>query len=108
MFVLFQDGKEVGHFNPIPEYWEELPPGEKAKWKGGASFVAELIPSISSNAIEEYFAEWDLEDEDPSKANPEDEFTSGDCWQMCDFMKKDGLEYPLGEDGPIRRRLDPR
>jgi len=101
MFVLFRDGKEIGWFNPVPEYWEELPPKDKAKWKGDASLIAELMPSISTDAITKYFAEWDLEDEDTPKAYPDDEFTICDCWQMCDFMKKIGLEYPMGDDGSI-------
>lgn len=101
MFVLFRDGQEVGWFNPVPEYWEELPPEEKEKWRGDASLIAELIPSVSPDGITKYFAEWDLEDENPPKVYPDDEFTTCDCWQMCDFMKKIGLEYPMGDDGSI-------
>ena len=102
MFVLFLRGEEIGWFNPIPEYWEDdLPTEEKEKWKGNASLIAELIPSVTTDTIAKYFVEWDLDNEDPLKAYSDDEFTNCDCWQMCDFMKKIGLEYPIGDDGSI-------
>ena len=70
-------------------------------WKGNASLIANTVSSVSEEAITKYFVEWDLEDENSSKAYPDDEFTICDCWQMCDFMKKIGLEYPMGDDGLI-------
>ena len=101
MFLLFKDGKEIGRFNPIPEYWDELSPEEKETWKGDATLIANLVPGVSKDAIEKYFIEWDLEDENPPKAYPDDEYTIGNCWQMCDFMKKIGLEFPEGNGGTI-------
>lgn len=101
MFILFQKGEEIGRFNPIPGYWEELPPEGKAKWMGDARLISETIPSVPSEMIAKYFTEWNLEQEEESKAYPDDEFMIGDCWQMCDFMKKVGLEYPMGKDGSI-------
>jgi hypothetical protein len=103
MFILFLNGKEIDWFNPVPEYWEDdLPIEEKERWKGNASLIAELIPSVNIDAIAKYLVEWNLDDEDPKKAYFDDEFTNCDCWQMCDFMKKIGLEYPIGNDGSIR------
>jgi len=102
MFVLFLNGKEIDWFNPVPEYWEDdLPIEEKKRWKGNASLIAEIIPSVNIDAIAKYLVEWNLDDEDPKKAYTDDEFTNCDCWQMCDFMKKIGLEYPIGNDGSI-------
>ncbi len=101
MFVLFNNGNEIGRFNPVPEYWEELDPEVKATWKGDAELISGVIPNISPNAIAKYFVEWDLEQEEELKAYPDDEFAIGDCWQICDFMKKLGLEYPMGPDGDI-------
>ena len=37
------------------------------------------------------FMAWDLEEDDPGKAYEDDEFASGDCWQLVDFMRKLGL-----------------
>jgi hypothetical protein len=102
MFVLFLNGKEIDWFNPVPEYWEDdLPIEEKKRWKGNTSLIAGLIPSVNIDAIAKYLVEWNLDDEDPKKAYSDDEFTNCDCWQMCDFMKKIGLEYPIGNDGSI-------
>ena len=102
MFILFQSGKEMGRFNPVPGYWEELPPHEKEKWRGDATLIADLVPAVSVDSIAKYFVEWDLKDESLAKAYPDDEFCFGDCWQMCDFMKKVGLDYPVGDDGSIK------
>ena len=99
MFLLFQNDEEIGRFNPIPGYWEEMTPEDKTKWTGDARQISGLLPSVSPDAIAKYFVEWDLEQQEESKAYPDDEFAIGDCWQMCDFMKKIGLEYPIGADG---------
>jgi len=102
MFVLFRDGNEIGQFNPIPDYWEKLSPEERVKWKGDPFLIADVVPGVSIESIAKYFVEWDLEAEDPPRAYPDDEFSFGDCWQLCDFMKKSGLEYPVGDDGSIK------
>ena len=101
MFILFQNGKEVGQFNPLPEYWEELFTDEKLRWQGDAALIAELVPGVSADAIARYFVEWDPEQEDELRAYPDDDFAICDCWQMCDFMKRIGLEYPMGHDESI-------
>ena len=102
MFLLFQKGEEIGRFNPVPGYWEEVTPEDKAKWTGDAGLISGLIPSVPPDAIAKYFVEWDQEQAEEVKAYPDDKFAMGDCWQMCDFMEKVGLEYPMGSDGSIR------
>jgi hypothetical protein len=42
-----------------------------------------------------------LEAESQEKAYPEDEFKNGCDWQMCDFIKKLGLIYPMDNEGKI-------
>ncbi len=102
MYVLFNNGQEADAFNPLPEYWQEnLPNDEKEHWKGNAEVVSQLIPSVSREAINKYLVEWDLEQEEEKKAYTEDDFTFCDCWQMCDFMAKLGLRYPMGDDGSV-------
>lgn len=101
MFLLFQDGKEVGRFNPMPNYWDELSPEEMAEWRGDASLIAQLVPGVSVASISKYLVEWDLDEVQEQKAYPDDKAPRGDCWQLCDFMDKIGLEYPLREDGTI-------
>jgi hypothetical protein len=102
MFILFQNGIDVARFNPIPEYWAKLDPEEKAKWRGDAAFIARLIPSITPDSITKYFVEWNnLPMENLLRAYSDDEFTIGNCWQMCDFMKRIGLEFPVGAKGEV-------
>lgn len=62
MFILSREGKEVGWFNPIPEYWEELSEDAKGKWKGDAVVIADPIPTVSEDAIANYFVEWGLDE----------------------------------------------
>jgi len=101
MYILFNNGQEADWFNPLPEYWEKLPENEKDKWKGNAERVAQLIPSVSADAIKKYLVEWDLKQEkEGMKAYPDDEFAKYDCWQVVDFMKKTGLKYPDGDEIP--------
>ncbi len=101
MYILFDKGEEVDWFNPLPEYWGELTTDEKKKWRGNPQVVASIIPDISSDSIAEYLVEWDIRQEQEVKAYPDDKFSRVDCWQMCDFMKEIGLEYPIPDKGPI-------
>jgi len=100
MFVLFANGEEVAKFNPIPEYWEELDPREKAGWAGDAQIVCQLIAGLSPESIRNYFVEWtEPLSGSGQKAYPDDEFAYGSEWQLTDFMRRVGLKYPVGDDG---------
>lgn len=99
MYVLFADGEEMDHFNPIPDYWsDDLPDEERELWAGSAEAVARHWPNIQPDAIEDYLTPWNL-DESPERAYPNDEFPSGDCWQLMDFMRRLGLDYPVDDRG---------
>jgi hypothetical protein len=50
-------------------------------------------------SIGNYLFDWDLDDEDPDKAYPDDEFPFNDCWQVTDFMRRLGLIYPVDDHG---------
>jgi hypothetical protein len=102
MFVLFDKGEQVAQFNPLPEYWDDnISDQERASWSGDASIVASHVPGLSADAIRPYLQHWDLDEEDPGKAFPDDQFRFHDCWQMCDFLKRVGLIYPLDETGQV-------
>jgi hypothetical protein len=102
MYILFHEGQPVDHFNPVPAYWEEnLPQEDLDLWKGNAKLVSQLVPSAAAEAIAKYLITWDLEAETTPKAYPEDEFPVCDCWQVSDFMKKLGLDYPIADDGSV-------
>jgi len=102
MFVLYDRGEQVAQFNPLPEYWDDgIPDEERASWSGDAATIASRIPGVEIDAISPYLRHWDLDEEAPGKAFPEDQFHFHDCWQMCDFMRKIGLRYPLDDTGRV-------
>lgn len=102
MFVLFDKGEQVSQFNPLPEYWDDsISEEERAIWSGNATLIASIIPGVSPDAISPYLTHWDLDDEEPGQAFPDDEFPFHDCWQLCDFMRRIGLSYPLDGTGKV-------
>lgn len=99
MYVLYRNGQVIDQFNPIPDYWDDnLTNEEINSWKGNALVIADLIPGIGTADIDRYLVRWDLEEEEPSKAYPTDEFTKED-WQLVDFMTKLKLPYPIDDKG---------
>lgn len=98
MYLLYENGTEVGRFNPIPDYFEELDDAEREKWRGDPDVVCRLVPGVNRADIERYFVWWDLEEAEPLKAYPDDEYDQMD-WQLLDFMRKIGLVYPIDDEG---------
>lgn len=99
MYVLYNNGKIIDKFNPVPDYWEDnLTEEEINSWKGDVQVITQFIPYIKPDEIDKYLVRWDLEEEEPSKAYPIDEFVQGE-WQLTDFMKKLKLPYPIDDDG---------
>jgi hypothetical protein len=101
MFNFFVKGEQISCFNPIPDYWGEVSDGEMENLKGDASVIAAYWPGIAEESINRYFTRWNLEAEAQEKAYPDDEFAIGSEWQMCDFIKKLGLVYPMDEKGSL-------
>jgi hypothetical protein len=102
MFVLFDNGEKVMQFNPIPEYWEELDPADKAGWAGDAQAICQRIQSLCPDSINRYFVEWTDENcASGRKAYPDDEFAYGVDWQLTDFMRRVDLKYPVRNDGTL-------
>lgn len=101
MFQLFQQGRKVDQFNTIPDYWGEVSDFERESWKGKAGVVAALT-GRSPDEISPYLQPWDLDDDDPGKAHPEDRYTAQDCWQLCDFLQRIGLPFPADDEGRPR------
>jgi hypothetical protein len=100
MFVLFDKGEPVAQFNPLPEYWDDsISDEERSSWSGDAATIAAHVQGTTVSAIRPYLRHWDLDEGDPGKAFPDDQFHFHDCWQMCDFLKRVGLTYPLDETG---------
>ena len=101
MFVLFVNGEEAVKFNPIPFYWEELEPEERAKWLPSAADVARFVPNVHAEQLAPYLVEWP-EDGLPGKAHPDDEYEYID-WQVVDFMRRLGFRYPDPGQGALYR-----
>jgi hypothetical protein len=102
MYVLFENGLVVDQFNPIPDYWQEVDAKERQRWRGNATEVAMRVPALSKESIAKYLIAWDddiLESDERKKAYPDDEFFYGDDWQLVDFMKRLGLNYPVDDKG---------
>lgn len=103
MFLLFDKGEQVAQFNSLPEYWDDsMSDEERRSWTGDAASIASRLPDVAPEAISPYLRHWDMDDEAPGKAFPDDQFNYNDCWQMCDFLKRIGLTYPLDATGQVR------
>jgi hypothetical protein len=99
MYVLYNNGKVVDMFNPIPDYWDEdMSDKEIKSWAGSAKIVAQYLSNIKPKDIERYLVRWDLDEENSEKAYENDEFSKED-WQLLDFMRKIGLTYPIKDNG---------
>jgi hypothetical protein len=113
MYNLFHEGREIDAFLPFPEYWEQISPEEKETLKGNRTILAKHIPHLQIEAIERYLIEWDINQLNENKAYDDDEFTIGNCWQICDFMKKVPLPWPeengklLGQAIEIKEKQRP-
>lgn len=102
MFLLFENGKVVDQFNPVPDYWGELDDTERRSWKGNATEVTRRVPGLLPAQISNYLEQWDqeaFEAAERKKAYPTDKFYYGDDWQLIDFMGKLGLDYPIDDRG---------
>lgn len=102
MYLLFDNGEVVDQFNPVPEYWEELESDELASWQGNAKGVALRVPGLVPEQIARYLVQWGddvVDSPERKKAYPTDAFFYGDDWQVVDFMKTLGLDYPVDDHG---------
>jgi hypothetical protein len=102
MYILYENGRVVDQFNPVPDYWAELEDEERRSWQGEATKVAQRIPGLAPEQIARYLVQWGdevFEAAEPKKAYPTDQHYYGDDWQLVDFMSKLGLDYPIDDRG---------
>jgi hypothetical protein len=94
-FTVFDKGQPVARFWNRPEVVEEDP----GACTVDSSFIAGKF-GVGVEAVAPYLKHLDSDGEEPDKASPADEFTLGDHWVRCDFMRRIGLRYPNpGEPG---------
>jgi hypothetical protein len=104
MYTLYENGSPVDQFNPVPDYWGE--DEERESWQGDARAVAARVPGLLPDTISRYLVEWGddvFDGPGRTKAYPDDRYVYGDEWQLVDFMRRVGLDYPLGDDGSALR-----
>ncbi len=94
-YILYDNGKVMDQFNPMPDYFEEVSEEEIQKSKGNAEIIAKYF-HIEKDSIENYLVRWS-DDTMDEKAYEDDEFGYED-WQMADFMRKLGYTYEFGEE----------
>lgn len=112
-YTLFNGANYVHKFCTLPEYWDEEPAFIKAS-QGNPDELSRLW-KVPLSTIENYLRHWGyvLAEEDGAyeiklhgKAYPADQFEYGQVWQMTDFLRALGVQYPGG--GPplgIARKL---
>ena len=93
-YFLCENGSVLDAFNPMPDYFEEVPEEQKESMRVNAALIADRF-HVDPAAIEKYLVFWteeDLEEWD-EKVYEDDEFGRGEDWQMADFMRRLGYPY---------------
>lgn len=97
LYILYEKGKRVDEFSPIPSYWDPKITEEEAnQLKGDADLVSGCIIGVKPQDVEKYLISWDKVK--TKKAYPYDQygFTSD---QMHDFMKAIRVPDPIPAEG---------
>jgi hypothetical protein len=101
-FELYANGSLADKYTTRPGNWHsDVDPLSLA---GNAAKVCEIWGGVLPQRIERYLTNKEnlSEAEREALAYPDDEAEQWDAWQMCDFMKCLGLDYPIDEDGELR------
>ena len=88
-FGVFEKGQPVARFWNRPEVVEEDPLGCAVN----PNLIAGRF-GVGVEAVAPYLSHVDVDADQLGKAFPGDEFTLGDHWVRCDFMRRLGLRYP--------------
>jgi len=100
-YTLYQAGAELDRYSSRPNYWENQSPEDALKQAGNAAVVALAWPGVQEDEIAGYLTNKETLAEDglDSLAYPGDKSSEWDAWQLCDFMRKLSLDYPIDENG---------
>ena len=92
-YYLYENGKELDQFCPMPDYFEEVSQEERSQQAGDSAILSRYF-GVTPESVQKYLCFWTEEMlEGEGKAYPEDEASQCDCWQMADFMNKLGFPY---------------
>jgi hypothetical protein len=94
-FAVYEKGQPVARFWNRPEVVEEDPLACTVR----PNNVARLF-GVGVEAVAPYLKQLDPDAEEPGKMFADDQFSLGNHWVRCDFMRRLGLRYPNpGEPG---------
>jgi hypothetical protein len=96
-FSIFDAGHCIAHFWNRPECVEE----ETSLCSVKAEQVANSF-SVDAKLITPYLIRLNPNDEDQGRVFPDDQFSLGDHWVRCDFMRRLGMRYPNPGDAGTR------
>jgi len=99
-YDLYEDGKSIDSFSTDSNYFTSDLTQVAVREEGHADLLAENWPGIADQDVIEYLRFWN--DETIGKAYPGDEYEYRDEWQVKDFIRRLGLDYPDWFKAPER------
>lgn len=99
-YDLFQAGQMLDSYSSRPNYFATASEDQIMRLKGRPEVICSNWPNVRPDDIAFYLSNKELlADGSESKAYGTDKSPEWDAWQVCDFMRKLGLEYPVDENG---------
>jgi hypothetical protein len=101
-YDLFQGGQVLDSYSSSPNYFAKASDDEALRLKGRPEVICANWPGVTVENIARYLTNKELlPSGSQSKAYDTDKSSECDAWQLCDFMRKLGLEYPVDENGDV-------
>jgi hypothetical protein len=99
-YDLFQAGHVLDSYNSRPNQFVKATEDQIVRLMGRPEVICSNWPDVMPEDISLYLSNKELlADGSESKAYGSDRSPEWDAWQLCDFMRKLGLEYPVDENG---------
>jgi hypothetical protein len=100
-YELYTDSGLADEYSSRPNYWDK--DVDAFRFAGNPHKVCETWDGVSVERISRYLTNKEelKEADEATLAYPDDKAPRSDGWQMCDFMRCLGLEYPINEDGEL-------
>lgn len=91
-------------YSSRPNYFATASEDELLRLKGCPEVISANWPDVRAEDIARYLNNKELlPSGSQSKAYDTDKRSECDAWQLCDFMRKLGIEYPVDENGDLIR-----
>lgn len=94
-YSLYDRGKKLDCFCPIPDYFGEIDKKERLRMAGNAEILAQSF-SVSVQKLNRYLCFWE-ETNLKEKAYFDDQYGYHDVWQITDFINALGFPFPLSD-----------